>query len=212
MKTEFSPNNLPVKSPPPRQRGLTFSPKSAARPENEEIQGSPEVQRDIKRTFSLCQTRPVKGNPTRERGLRSHARRNCTANLTPTTRPMNWLLGEKNAPGTLIITPPPPAARSTLINRQLHYLEEAMKITKAWPAEEEEEAVRKGYADAGWAIRPVKRAKDGDDEWETPSATQKPRREGLARNGKKPAAGRCGHGRFRKRATRTTAFQCSEHT
>lgn len=109
MKTEFSPNNLPVKSPPPRQRGLTFSPKSAARPENEEIQGSPEVQRDIKRTFSLCQTRPVKGNPTRERGLRSHARRNCTANLTPTTRPMNWLLGEKNAPGTLIITPPPPS-------------------------------------------------------------------------------------------------------
>lgn len=152
MKTEFSPNNLPVKSPPPRQRGLTFSPGSAARPENEEIESSPEVQRDIKRTFSLCQTRQVKGNPTRERGLRSHARRNCTANLTPTTRLMNWLLGEKNARGTLISLPPP-AARSTLINRQLHYLEEAMKITTAWPAEEEEEeeAVRKGYADARFA-------------------------------------------------------------
>lgn len=217
MKTEFGPHNLPVKSPPPRQRGLTFSPKSTARPENEEIESSPEVQRDINRTFSLCQTRQVKGNPTRERGLRSHARRNCTANLTPTTRPMNWLLGEKNAVGTpgepFIITPPPPAARSTLINRKLHYLEEAMKITKAWPAEEAE-AVRKGFADARFAHS--KRAKDGDDEWETPSATQKPRREGLgeglARNGKKPAAGRCGHGRSRKRATRTMAFQCSEHT
>lgn len=40
-----------------------------------------------------------------------------------------------------------------------------MKITKAWPAEEEEEAVRKGLR--GYSIRPLKRAKDGDDEWET---------------------------------------------
>lgn len=66
------------------------------------------------------------------------------------TRPMNWLLGEKNARGTIHHYLTPPAARSTLINRQLHYLEEAMKITTAWPAEEEE-AVRKGYADARFA-------------------------------------------------------------
>lgn len=122
----------------------------------------------------------MKGNLTRERGLRSHARRNFTANLTPTDKANEWLLGEKNARGTIHNYPsqlPVP-----LINRQLHYLEEAMKITKAWPAEEEEEeeAVRKGFADAGCSIRPLKRAKDGDDdEWETPSPTQKPRREGL---------------------------------
>lgn len=130
------------------------------------------------------------------------------------TRPMNWLLGEKNARGTLR-NYPPPAARSTLINRQLHYLEEAMEITKAWPAEEE--AVRKGYADAEWAIRPLKRAKDGDDEWETPSPTQKPRREGLgeglgeglARNLRRDAVDTGDPERGRPR---TTAFQCSEHT
>lgn len=51
MTTEFGPNNLPVKSPPPRQRGLTFSPKSAARPENEEIESSLELQRNINRTL-----------------------------------------------------------------------------------------------------------------------------------------------------------------
>lgn len=63
----------------------------------------------------------------------------------------------------------------------------------------------------GCSIRPLKRAKDGDDdEWETPSPTQKPRREGLgeglAKTGKKPAAGRCGHGRSRKRATSDDGF------
>lgn len=107
MKTEFSPNNLPVKSPPPRQqRGLTFSPKSAARPENEEIESSLELQRDIKRTFSLCQTRQVKGNPTRERGVRSHARRNFTANLTPTDKANELVTRREERPGNHSSLPP----------------------------------------------------------------------------------------------------------
>lgn len=37
-----------------------------------------------------------------------------------------------------------------------------------WPVEEE--AVRKGFADARWAIRLLKRAKDGDDDG-NPSST-----------------------------------------
>lgn len=53
-----------------------------------------------------------------------------------------------------------------------------MKITKAWPAEEEEdEAVRKGLR--GCSIRPLKRAEGRRRRMGNPSLTQKPRREGL---------------------------------
>lgn len=77
-----------------------------------------------------------------------------------------------------------------------------MKITKAWPTEEED--IRKGYAEAGWSISPLKRANDDEGDDSNPSPKQKPRRKApggdkSALNGERRKHGHQEGGRLRRR-------------
>lgn len=156
------------------------------------------------------ETSEGKSNARTRATERSHARRNCTANLTPTTRPINeWLLGEKNARGTLHHYPPPSCP--------FHTNQQTASLPRRGYEDHQGMAGRGGGGGGpqgfrGCSIRPLKRTKDGDDEWETPSPTQKPRRErlgeGLARNLRRDAVDTGDPERGRPR---TMAFLCSEH-
>lgn len=124
---------------------------------------------------------------------------------------MNWLLGEKNARGTI--------HHYTSPSCPFHTNQQTASLPRRGYEDYQGMAGRGGGGGGpqglrGCSIRPLKRVKDGDDEWETPSLTQKPRREGLgeglARNLRWDAVD-TGDSE-RGRATRTTAFQCSEHT
>lgn len=116
------------------------------------------------------------------------------------------VLGENAVarPGNLIV---PSRKKPTTDSAPRVYYEAALKLTQAWPREEE--TIRREYAEAGWAISPLKRARDGDDDGnpflprqprqgelsnkgKNPAVDEKPERGGLDKHSKKPAADAAG--------------------
>lgn len=94
------------------------------------------------------------------------------------TRPMNGYSARRTPGEPFIITPPPSCP--------FHTNQQTASLPRRGYEDHQGMAGRGGGGGGGGpqgfrgcSIRPLKRAKDGDDEWETPSLTQKPRREGL---------------------------------
>lgn len=153
------------------------------------------------------------GKPTaRTRGTeRSHARRNCTANLTPTTNKANELVTRREErPGNHSSLPPPPSC-------PFHTNQQTASLPRRGYEDYHGMAGRGGGGGPqglrGCSIRPLKRAEGRRRRMGNPSLTQKPRRErlgeGLARNLRRDAVDTADPERGRPR---TTAFLCSEHT